>query len=76
MDEELRDLILDVREVLSGLPQDAQGIAALLSRLKVTEAASEAGVSRGTVYGHRRSLLKKFEKAGLAIYLRRIPRTL
>lgn len=65
----LRDLALDLTEVLGGLPKQLRTLCELLSEGDIREAAEEMGVTRRTIYRWIERARGHFEDAGLDEYL-------
>jgi RNA polymerase sigma-70 factor (ECF subfamily) len=68
-DQELQSLLVDVKKLLAGLPPEERALCERLKTERVAEISRETGVPRGTVYGQIERIRKRFEKAGLAVYL-------
>ncbi len=67
--EPVVDLRLDVKELLSTLPNDLQGLAELLKTQSMAEVARQLCVPRSTLYQSVHSLRARFRRAGLEKYL-------
>ena len=69
-EEEARDLAIDLRAVVAGLPQFLRAVCRHLMRCNtVQEAAGAAGVHRSTVYEAIHQIRTAFVRAGLEQYL-------
>jgi RNA polymerase sigma-70 factor (ECF subfamily) len=66
---ELRDLRLDVREVVERLPPELRELCRRLESDTITEISRDTGVPRGTIYERIKRLRAIFEDAGLREYL-------
>lgn len=63
------DLANDLSAAVSNLPPDLRDLCHRLMNQNLTEAAQDAGIPRGTLYESVETLRRRFEKAGLKIYL-------
>lgn len=66
---EIIELQLDVRRVVSLLPEDMQKVCGLLSRTTVAAAARELGISRSKLYEILRRLRDILQEHGIGEYL-------
>ena len=66
---ESRDLAIDVRRVLAGLPRDLRELCKHLQVKSITEVSRETGIPRGTIYDLRRKVRAILEESGLKDYL-------
>jgi len=74
-EEEARDLAIDLRAVVVGLPEPLQAMCRhLVYCATIQEAARAAGVHRSTVYEAIRQIRAAFVRAGLEQYLPPDPR--
>ena len=67
--EELRDLHIDLRDVLARLPVELQLLCRQLMSLSKSEIALGQGIAPSTVQAKVRAIRQRFEDAGLKIYL-------
>ena len=67
--DDSRDLVEDVQGAIARLPAELREAAELLIQKNVAGVARELKVTRDTVYARLRLIRKRFERAGLAIYL-------
>ena len=68
LDDEARDLRIDLMEAIATLPADLVPLAGLLLVGTVAEVARAEGMPRSTLERRIERLKKHFEKAGLEIY--------
>jgi RNA polymerase sigma-70 factor (ECF subfamily) len=67
---ELRDLTLDVTDVVSQLPPKLRDLCERLKKKTVSEVAREMGIPRSTLYESIRRLRRRMTDAGLRDYLK------
>lgn len=66
--EELRDLGIDVRTVVDGLPNEMRSLCRRLMHDSVTDVSRDTGVPRSTLYGIIGKVRAAFKDAGLEDY--------
>ncbi|MEA5087808.1 RNA polymerase subunit sigma-24 [Solidesulfovibrio sp.] len=66
--EELRDLGIDVRTVVDGLPDEMRSVCRRLMHDSVTDVSRDTGVPRSTLYGIIGKVRAAFKDAGLEDY--------
>jgi RNA polymerase sigma-70 factor (ECF subfamily) len=69
--EKLRTLRIDLERVLAALPAEQRALCERLRTATVAEISRETGVPRGTLYERIGEIRSGFEKAGLAVYVRK-----
>jgi RNA polymerase sigma-70 factor, ECF subfamily len=67
--DELRDLGIDVRTVVDGLPDAMRSVCQRLMHDSVTDVSRDTGVPRSTLYGIIGKIRAAFKDAGLEDYL-------
>lgn len=78
-EEEQRDLQVDIKTVLSELPDggrvDLHFLCERLQSASISEISRETGIPRSTLYEAVKTVRDLFERAGLAVYLERSDRS-